>query len=528
MLKLFLKCKQTVVALKELTLYLKQDMPDNATKRTSTVAFISLWTFATVIVAGVMFIGGEIAPTPWTQITVRGTKCVESPVNGWYFSEGKHSCLNDFDSTGIKTTSHADNIYYTFQWRLYGVLRLRLLLNDGHLSRHSNSLVLKSRLGYISDDDPYNPTLIDTNYQKRKLYCSFIEKHKFDGETYNCSPQVVFVLYSLYHDRYLINMMIPHHRDDTNEWINRNFGRVKDAYISFFSQAGWYTVMLVSLQTIFLPILAVVLWRFRKCVSDLERPPTHLECVLALLAVAITIMNCPLEFVALIVNYPWLIVVNDIRHNFFYASFMTFFLYLTDKHLKPGVSCPHAKEAINMSIRIGNLAILIVDIIEHIVIILHPLAVTFESMHFSMSMLFFSMLGCYLTCITVRTCSALTAIIKKGLVHEEETRCQEMVVLIITWICFFMTAADFIIKRLHDGMWMWDYRLGELEIKNTGGYQLGVYCMWNVFTCVLLVVYTPLRKPPQPQGSLEMARVVGVPLQTRQSPSFVDLRVTTL
>ncbi|XP_045624019.2 protein wntless [Procambarus clarkii] len=519
-------------------------MPDNAPKRTSTIIFLTSWTLATLVVVAVVLIGGEIAPTPWTQITVQGTKCFQSPVNGWYFSDGKHDCLSGFDATNIKRTIHPDNTYYTFQvpqmkdstaprlsrwqWRLYGVLRLHLLINDGHISRHSNDIVLKSRIGYMDDDDMYNPTLIAENYQERKLYCNYVRKHTFDGMMYDCSPQVVVVLYSLHHDYYLINIMIPHHRDDTNEWVNRNFGRVKDAYITFFSQTGWYTKLLVSLQTVFFPVMSALLWRFRKCVGELERPPTHLECVLALLAVALIVMNCPLEFVTLIADCPWMIVINDIRHNFFYASFMTFFLYLTDKHLEPGKLCPHAKKAINISIRSGTLAILIVDMIEHLVNAEHPLAVTFESMHLSMTMLFFCMLGCYLTCITVRTCSAIVAVIKKGPTYAEETQCQEVVVLIVTWICFSLSAADFVIKRLHDGMWMWEYSFGQLEIKNTGGFLLGVYCMWNVYTCVLLTIYTPLKKPPEQQGRLDRNRVVGVPLRARQSPSFIDLRVTTL
>ena len=42
----------------------------------------------------------------------------------------------------------------------------------------------------------------------------------------------------------------------------------------------------------------------------------------------------PVEVASLVVECPWLVVVNDVRKNFFYASFMTFFLYLTDKHLE--------------------------------------------------------------------------------------------------------------------------------------------------------------------------------------------------
>ncbi|XP_071521707.1 protein wntless-like isoform X1 [Panulirus ornatus] len=519
-------------------------MPDNAPQMTRSIKFISLWSSATIIVVAVILIGGKIEPTPWTHITVSGTECVDSSVNGWYFPSGKHRCTSTEASKG---TIYRDSIYYAFQvpqvegdeasrysrwqWRLYGVLRLRLVLNNDNAVMKPDpphKIILKSRLGYMNKNDHYKPTLIAANYQERKLYCVFIKKHSFDELTYDCSPQVVVVLYSVHHDHYLINILLPLFRDDTNEWVNRNFEAVKGLYITFFSLSSWYTKMLVSLQTVFFPVLATILWRFWKSFSVFERRPDHLERDLALLAVALTVMNCPLEFVTLIGDCPWLIVINDIRQTFFYASFMTFFLYLTDRHVEPGRLCPHSRKGIDLYIRSGTLAILIVDMIEHIIMLDRPLAMTYESMHMSMSLVGFSLLGCYLTCITIRTCSALVAINQKGPVHEGDTGCQEAVILIITWVCFSLTAADFIIKRLHEGMWMWEYTMGQLEIMNTCGFLLGIYCMWNVYTCVLLVIFTPFSKTPQPRGRFDMSRVVGVPLGTQQYPSFVDMRVTTL
>lgn len=102
----------------------------------------------------------------------------------------------------------------------------------GYLSGHSNSIILKSRLAYTDQDNLNTPKVMAANYQERNLYCNYIKTHKFDGNTYDCSPQVLLVLYSIHHDHYLLNILIPHHRDDTNERINRNFGRIKDVYIT--------------------------------------------------------------------------------------------------------------------------------------------------------------------------------------------------------------------------------------------------------------------------------------------------------
>ncbi|KAG0706574.1 Protein wntless A [Chionoecetes opilio] len=191
------------------------------------------------------------APTPWTHTTVQGTKCVGAPIQGWYFPHGKHGCITAIDSTTNHhkdIASHPDNIHYSFQvppvearggggfsiWqrRLYAVLRLRLLHIDGHFSGHSSQVTLKTRLGYTSSREPYRSSLIASGYQERKLSCNSIKRHVFRGQAFDCSPQVLAVLFSLQHDRYLLNLLIPTKRDDTNERTNRNLGRVTDVYVT--------------------------------------------------------------------------------------------------------------------------------------------------------------------------------------------------------------------------------------------------------------------------------------------------------
>lgn len=60
--------------------------------------------------------------------------------------------------------------------------------------------------------------------------------------------------------------------------------------------------------------------------------------------------------------------------------------------------------------------------------------------------------------------------------------------------------------QLHDGMWIWEDILGNLEIQNTSGFLLGVYSLWNVFTCMVLIMYPPIPPPNTSQGKLHLLK----------------------
>lgn len=106
----------------------------------------------------------------------------------------------------------------------------------------------------------------------------------------------------------------------------------------FFSQAAWYVRVLLGLQVLFFPTVAVLLWRFRRSVAALERPPNHLECVLALLAMALVIVNCEwlgyvcirLFFLLICFCYVFISVL---------PFCLLFFLYYRCQHLDSASSC---------------------------------------------------------------------------------------------------------------------------------------------------------------------------------------------
>lgn len=62
--------------------------------------------------------------------------------------------------------------------------------------------------------------------------------------------------------------------------------------------------------------------------------------------------------------------------------------------------------------------------------------------------------------------------------------------------------------QLHDGMWIWEDILGNLEIENTSGLLLGVYSLWNVFTGMVLIMYPPVPPPTTSRGKYLLLIVI--------------------
>lgn len=94
-------------------------------------------------------------------------------------------------------------------------------------------LSLITRLGYTDGDDP-NPTLMAAKIQDRQISCHLRKKHKFGGSTYDCSPMPLVVLYSLYHDHYIINIKVPDREGPHSKKfkINQGFDHIEDLYVS--------------------------------------------------------------------------------------------------------------------------------------------------------------------------------------------------------------------------------------------------------------------------------------------------------
>ncbi|KAG7175954.1 protein wntless-like [Homarus americanus] len=519
-------------------------MPQTAINKISIRNFNILAITSMMIVVTTVAIGTLVAPSPWTHTTVKGTKCVaqHSSQHEWFWPSGVHKCHSVPAGDPLMQNHHHHNIslrhiIFAFQFpptkhgasrwqqRLAGLLRLRLLHEKGRQPAAATKLSLITRLGYTDGDDPH-PTLMAAKMQDRQISCHLRKEHKFGGSTYDCSPMPLVVLYSLYHDHYIINIKVPDIPVDgpasKDFEINKEFNHIEDLYVSFISQDGRYTKVLVALQTVFFPAVVTLLAWYIRLLWQLCWSFTYFQIMLLFLAVALLLINCPWTYVTLLTNCPWVIILQDLSLGFFYGTFMTFLHFLTYFYLEPVKRCPKVRTAMVQVIGGYTATIFLIDVMEHAILLHNPLPYVWESLHLGLATITVLLVVAYLTYITIRVYSAVI-VVRNGSNREEKkgldtitidkvceskgavagVRWREALMLVVSWLCVLLTAVEFIIKRLHDGMWIWEDIFGNLEIENTSGLLLGIYSMWNVFTFVILIVYPPVSPPITPQVDLE-------------------------
>ncbi|MPC33995.1 Protein wntless [Portunus trituberculatus] len=456
------------------------------------------------------------APSPWTHTTVKGTKCVaqQDLEQEWFWPSGTHKChsLPANDSlTPLQHNVSLQSIVFAFQFpptkkaasrwqqRLAGLLRLRLLRETGPWPAAGSKLTLSTRLGYTNGNTTATskPILMADKIQTRQVSCHLINEHEFGGSTYDCSPMPLIVLYSLYHDHYIINIRLS-----STETSNQALPEIQDLYISFISQNGHYVKVLVTLQTLFLPLVAVILAWYLHILRQLRWSYTYFQMILLLLAVALLLINCPWTYLTLVVNCPWLIILQELSLGVFYGILMTFLHFLTHLYIergggvvdevvsmglgrhpyigsnpttyhfeampfvewfKPVSHCPKVRTAMMKVIGAYTATIFLLDFMENVILLHNPLPYVWESLHLGLATITVLLVVAYLTYITIKVYSAVLVLqksttkentenIKVGMkrecnLHEVSCRWREMLLLMVSWICVVLTAAEFIIKR---------------------------------------------------------------------------------
>jgi len=292
------------------------------------------------------FLAGAImCPAPRSTDQLLATKCYDpdGDPNKWFYPRGKRGCRTIWDiaQTVESIELVADNVVFTFQMplprdgteldysrcqqNLIGVLTSDISYKYEYEKDIDVTVAMKidARLGYRNKGDAENDWKeYARSSEEWNIGCSkdVVSNH------YNCSTLPLFDLGALYHDFYLLNIRL--HLDNNKVHIieEEEIAKQVDLWLLATIQNGGYTIIMVSMKTVFFLIIALEMIWFWRCVTQMTRPPNRLEKELLVLGAALMLLNLPLEYLTLAFNMPWFSILDDIRQGLFYADLFLFWV----------------------------------------------------------------------------------------------------------------------------------------------------------------------------------------------------------
>ncbi|KAG5864223.1 hypothetical protein JTB14_035282 [Gonioctena quinquepunctata] len=197
----------------------------------------------------------------------------EDNINRWFTRE----CHTINLSNRISTSGlDAGNLVFVVQMPLHqsdfsrwhqnlvGVLQIDMVYQNEHkLLDPTIELTLDSRLAFSNrkPDGSRTPWEYYTHAEeKRFMECTFddelIKGTEKNGYPYNCTMVPLFELGALYHDYYLLNLRLPY-----NLTANKNTGlaKIDDIYLHIIHMNVGFTVIWMSLKTIFCPLIVGIM-----------------------------------------------------------------------------------------------------------------------------------------------------------------------------------------------------------------------------------------------------------------------------
>ncbi|KAK8746066.1 hypothetical protein OTU49_017247 [Cherax quadricarinatus] len=477
-------------------------------------------------------VGALIAPAPSSVMSILGTKCIDKNYrkDKWYWTRGKGKCQSiiDLQDPVIEDLHiNANNMIFTFQapspkskyildysrWQqnLIAMMHVDIYYDEEAQFDPQAIMTLEARLGYRNLEDPEDKwTEYASSTEERRLDCTIDPLHKKAEYMYNCSSVPLFELGSLHHDFYLLNVRLPINtaEEPQESNINEDLGLLVDMWVAFIHQNGGFTKVWVSLKTIFFPtIVAIMIWFWRR-ISLLSRPPALLEYMLMMLGAALTLLNCPLEYLTLVFDCPWMTVVSDIRQGIFYASLLSFWLIFTGEHLLDDIERNRIRVYWRHLSAVfgGCLCLFIFDMCERGVQLRNPfysiwvtevgtnLALAFIILAGICAGLYFCFLSYMIWKVFINISSkrqSLSVMSSARRLHYEGIIYRFKVLMLATLLCAAMTVIGFILGQVSEGQWSWDENI---KLEYTSAFFTGVYGMWNIYTFALICLYAPSHK----------------------------------
>ncbi|KAI8787195.1 protein wntless-like isoform X1 [Biomphalaria glabrata] len=490
--------------------------------------------FSLAIILTVFFlIGGIVAPSPNSVMDTLTVKCYDKD-NGWHLNNmkpftprGKDSCkyIDSFNDEEIELKKiDANEIVFSqllplpkegidldmSRWfqNLIAVMDVNVEYDEDNPYPENNKpeMLIEAKLFYRDkEDDESDWKLLAESSEQRTLDCTIEPERRRKGNLYTCELISLFELGSVHYDYYLINIRLP---IDPRNTMNR-IGKLADMHVIAIFQNGGFTKVWFSMKTVLFPMVLVVLVWFWRRVQTQGRSTNLTERTIFALGIILSIMNCPIEWLTLAVNMPYMMLLNDIRDGAFYAMLLSFWIIFVGEHMMDQVDrnrlmayWKHLTVVI-----LGCLALFIFEMCERGRQLVNPFFSIWSSeiggaaafgfiITAGIAACIYFLFLCYLVFRVFRNISLK----RTSLLHMSTLRRKYYsglifrfkFLMIVTLLCAALTVIFFIIGQLSEGQWKW----GDIDVslEYTSAFLTGVYGMWNVYVIAILCLYAPSHK----------------------------------
>uniref|UniRef100_A0A0B7A378 Protein wntless n=1 Tax=Arion vulgaris TaxID=1028688 RepID=A0A0B7A378_9EUPU len=394
------------------------------------------------------------------------------------------------------------------------------------------------------EDDEDDWKLLASSNEHRMLDCNIESNKRAEGHIYNCELLPLFELGSVHYDYYLINIRLPVQvMSDINI-----FGKLDELSIIVIFQNGGFTKVWFSMKTVLFPtVIAVLIWFWRRVLTQ-GRSTNLTERTLLALGVILSIMNCPIEWLTLAINMPFLMLLNDIRDGAFYAMLLSFWIIFVGEHMMDQlernrlfVYWKHLTVVL-----LACLALFIFDICERGRQLVNPFYSIWSSPVGAATAFGFIIVAAIAACLYfVFLCYLVFRVLRNirskrtSLLHMSTLRRKYYLGLIfrfkflmfVTLLCAALTVISFIIGQVSEGHWKWGEE--DVGLEYTSAFLTGVYGMWNVYVVALLSLYAPSHKKftsdiddTDSNSHEEEVQLTQLPSETSNLASFITKSTT--
>nr|NVI79934.1 wntless [Cucujiformia] len=257
---------------------------------------------------------------------------------------------------------------------------------------------------------------------------------------------------------------------------------------------GGFTQVWIAMKMVFFPIIIAIMVWFWNRVNKLERVPALLECMLMALGATLAFLDCPIEYLTLNFEMPFMLLLSDVRQGIFYAMLLSFWLVFAGEHML--IQDNGCKNSLKLywkhlsTILTGTLSLLVFDLCERGVQLVNPfysiwvtpigtnLALSFIILAGISACLYFVFL-CYMIWRVFKNISIKKSILpsmsQARRLHYEGIIYRFNFLMLATLICAAVTVISFILSQVAEGQSKWDENL-DLELSSM--LHTGVYGMW--------------------------------------------------